>query len=608
MDEKTYGELIGADEDKVISDFMRLMDLGLVQEFDGKRCVFETMSNGVLRSINDLKEIELALKVADEVFSQKKDEADRILYAIMKTQDKYNEKEHLSFNAEAIFNCFREIKNGVMFVTRNGDAREIVSNVINKNLYDLNFEERVRTKAKVFLTERSFKDRVDKDWRPTWRFACISLEDIGFLIDVVHLNYKMIVELDKSIDLFKEKPINRNNFNYFPKVSLIYAISCMEQFISDKRKLENLSPSSLFHKNLDELKEIAYNLRTYVESVGKLPVLKKDANNKFSNLIEKDYLRVRAFDNDLSKVNETVFEDMNFNNSSVNGQGANSMSSFGREENPILDSASFGGNAVNKGSYNDDCVITAEHPSLNGVKLLVVADGVGGSENGYLASTLFSVDMHNWFNNLTVSDLQNNDVSVLLTNAIKASDRHIADVYSNMRPSPCTVASCILITNDNTYVSSVGDTRVYLEKSGQLNPIKRCENHLDKANKLGVDILFDDVETASRAPEGYIGYGSSKWYYCDPMVDVIPTASYDGILAVTDGVYKDVDDTNLNAIFEGCYSDDVAESICALAHHGEISPIYDNIGYHKTDAGLRLHDDASVAVYKKYAKVRTYEY
>ena len=83
----------------------------------------------------------------------------------------------------------------------------------------------------------------------------------------------------------------------------------------------------------------------------------------------------------------------------------------------ILDSLSNVGLVRNN---NEDRVTTIVHPKNSNLKLLAVADGVGGYENGEIASNFTITTLQKWFTNLS-EDLINNSkyISKSVTQIIK---------------------------------------------------------------------------------------------------------------------------------------------------------------------------------------------
>lgn len=250
---------------------------------------------------------------------------------------------------------------------------------------------------------------------------------------------------------------------------------------------------------------------------------------------------------------------------------------------------------------NDDLATVEEHEKIPGMKLMVVVDGVSEGGMGYLASHLFCTSISDWFQKL--NDFTNMEEK--LVNVIKKADKNI---YNHYFGGAQAVASVILITPKDTYISTVGDTRVYLERSGILNRVNRIEKRYDKALKLGV--TDNEAEyRARRMPEGYIGLGSDNWCFCNPEVLKIPSNSYDSIMAVTDGVYNELTDEMLSKIFNNCYSDDIADTVVNLASFNMVNESYQHLNLQSKPSSYR--DDSTIAIYKKnpiLRKRKTYTY
>ena len=276
------------------------------------------------------------------------------------------------------------------------------------------------------------------------------------------------------------------------------------------------------------------------------------------------------------------------------------------EDDFILDTCSHIG-ATHE--VNQDYSIVCSHPSLEGVELMVVADGVSQSKHGEDASRMFCDEMKKWFCSLNERDFEGY-FSRNLKRAIRNADKKIGFENDLKDENNVTVGSVVVITPNDTYISTVGDTRVYLEADGSLEAIKRIECMYDKMLSLGAyqDGSRKDDGLDKYRPEGYIGYGLDNVGLCNPEVVCINSSDYTGILAVTDGVYDRISENDLDILFTRCNPYDISKIIVERAAEGYVSnPRYNEL---ISNSKKRGGDDMTVAVYKKnrqYEKIKEYK-
>lgn len=234
---------------------------------------------------------------------------------------------------------------------------------------------------------------------------------------------------------------------------------------------------------------------------------------------------------------------------------------------------------------NEDASIVLNHPKIDDLKLMVVADGVGGSCHGEIAAQSFCRYMGDWFKHIDV------DEANFLPHMIKVADRLIYSDNKRAGIQSSTVASVVLITPENTHIATVGDTRVYIIKDEKLKRIERPETFYEKALITG-DFLGVDVERAKMMPEGYIGHGMPE--LCNPD-DLVIDNDYDGILAITDGVYKQLSDEQLEKIILNCDLSEVVSYMVNLAAGSKLEN--DKYTDLNIDVSMKSNDNVTVAAF-----------
>lgn len=252
-----------------------------------------------------------------------------------------------------------------------------------------------------------------------------------------------------------------------------------------------------------------------------------------------------------------------------------------------------------KNDRNDDASLIMQHPDYPDYKLMIVADGVGSCKRGDLAAKMFCEKMQEWFGKLSLDSFENN-FNEKLENAIKCADKEIAQFNKDVGCYNVTVGSVVVITPQDTYYCTVGDTRIYFEYDEKLVRVERIENLHDKALKYDAyekGLLPEDDGYNKERPEGYIGYGVDKFGLCQPVVNNISSDSYDGILMMSDGVYKEINDLELQVLFNECSPQDIASCIVERAAYGYIkNSSYEYLNSVRRRAG---RDNITANVYKK---------
>ena len=221
---------------------------------------------------------------------------------------------------------------------------------------------------------------------------------------------------------------------------------------------------------------------------------------------------------------------------------------------------------------NQDYYKAVHHPIFNNICLMVVADGVGSYEYSDIVSEYFCKYIAKWFTNL--KKINENTFAKELEIAIINADAAVADYCAEKGIKGATVASVAVIAPDKTYISSVGDTRAYLVKDGSLERVKRFESSYEERMAYGLPIL-EPIEISKIRPSGYIGYNDTD--ICNIDTKVFETKDIDGLILVTDGIYKETTDNELELIVNNCNPNDVAEEIVGLSAKGKVSNKYNDL-------------------------------
>ena len=218
--------------------------------------------------------------------------------------------------------------------------------------------------------------------------------------------------------------------------------------------------------------------------------------------------------------------------------------------------------------------------------LAVLADGMGGLSGGERVSQKIVMEA------LTFgSTLQANQVPTALPGMVAGINHAVNQMLGpkGLYTSGSTVVSALITGNALRWIS-VGDSRIYLYRDGQISQLSR--DH-DLLQDWMPDILEGKRSMAEslRDPNGrkltsFIGMGELR--HVDYNRTPIPLLPGDRVLLMSDGVYGTVSDAEMAAILRDCGSVQLAASHIGQRIMGAALPYQDNytlivLGYDPPD-------------------------
>lgn len=109
---------------------------------------------------------------------------------------------------------------------------------------------------------------------------------------------------------------------------------------------------------------------------------------------------------------------------------------------------------------NEDCVLSLSHIKNKTIKLLLVADGMGGKDDGDIASNYVVSSIAKWFQNKDIKTLNDTQKTISLLNRyIKLLNTKLINTYGINHLG--TTLSLALINKHETIILNIGDSRVY---------------------------------------------------------------------------------------------------------------------------------------------------
>ncbi len=207
-------------------------------------------------------------------------------------------------------------------------------------------------------------------------------------------------------------------------------------------------------------------------------------------------------------------------------------------------------------SFGLSDVVNREEVKEKGL-LAVVADGMGGLEDGDRMSSMVVVSMLEGFD----KNSGMNDPSSLLLKLLDDANDAVNDDLGPEKTGQCgsTVVS-VIIRDRMLYYLSVGDSHIYLYRKGVLKQINRDHNYaaqLDEMARNG-EISLDEaaLDPQRAALTSFIGMGDIE--LVDRNEQPIPLEAGDRILLMSDGVYGTIHDEGIalameEPLIKACY-------------------------------------------------------
>ncbi len=264
---------------------------------------------------------------------------------------------------------------------------------------------------------------------------------------------------------------------------------------------------------------------------------------------------------------------------------------FNKRKKDVLTSITDTGLVRNN---NEDCVTTLIHPQNSKIKLLAVADGIGGCPKGEVASKYVITKLEEWFIN------ENKDIFKSINILSKIIYQKIVNINNELykqeyNSSKCgTTLTCAIVTEKDTIIANIGDSRAYVLNNNEIHQITKDDSVVWHYYEQG--ILTKD-ELRFHVNNSLITKCIGHEYNTKPSIITISNKEYKCLLLLTDGVTDCLSDDKIKFIVNKNDSSDIAKKLINEA-------VY-NKQYDKIPKGLAFNnivngkDNASVALYIK---------
>lgn len=195
--------------------------------------------------------------------------------------------------------------------------------------------------------------------------------------------------------------------------------------------------------------------------------------------------------------------------------------------------------------------------------MIVVCDGMGGFENGSFVSQMAVKELLEAYR--AQSPLQN--VSDFFLHCVSLLDERVSSLSDESGRSirAGSTLSAVYIDNNHLHWVSVGDSRIYIFRNGELIQITNDQNYFYVLNKQLEAGIISEEEYAQESSRGeglisFLGVGGL------PVIDYnarpFGLMSEDQILIMSDGLYKLVPDSEVCSIISNFSN--VSEALEAL--------------------------------------------
>lgn len=206
---------------------------------------------------------------------------------------------------------------------------------------------------------------------------------------------------------------------------------------------------------------------------------------------------------------------------------------------------------------NEDATLAIYHPKSKNLKLLIVADGMGGKEHGEFASNFVVEKLQKWFIEKDVKTL--NDVKKtreLLIKYIKRINNEIIKKCGENKSG--TTLTISILGKRKTLIANVGDSRAYIYKNQELIQVTEDDSDVwyyhKYANLNKEDLRFFSNNNIINA---CVGLSEDL---CRVSITVLDN-DYDMMLLLTDGVTDLIKDKKIKKIIKSNKKEKILDKI-----------------------------------------------
>ena len=419
------------------------------------------------------------------------------------------------------------------------DWVETASTIINSNSQDV-FPDSFTSANDARKNIRSSTSSID--------FIEYTLENAlliygSYLADLHNSDIANLDGLQKAVELNKRYP----NYNIVLEAVKIIDNKDINPFIYFKEHKNEYMALTKIVSDI-RFKSSWYSLGKEVDPEGER--VRNEIDTKGSKMIDVRYSLSKLY-HDYEKISN--IDKINIYNKTINNCLVDILNGcqFNNKHNDYaLNGELFATQDVGKERDNqEDSVIIMVHPNNPDFKLLAVADGMGGYEGGEIASSTTIKKISEWFSNLSEEYYYNPDLIMNEMNLNITRINNELNDYCEKRNSKCgTTLTCAIVTEKETVVSHIGDSRCYLLKDGHVNLLTQDQSVVwpevidpsseEKRTAYPFELSHEEIDELRFKPYSYaltscIGCNNES---VNPLYWKIDNDSYDTLLVTSDGV------------------------------------------------------------------------
>jgi protein phosphatase len=436
-----------------------------------------------------------------------------------------------------------------------------VSNIIYKNVYSgtnpVNFTSRVR-EAVSTAKQVDFVNYILDEAIIIYNSAKELVDDIDNDVDNKNLqrHFPMFSHIKKAIDILKDK--NNNSIIYYlynrtELFELIEAI-CQTTFKQQWYQKDNIDKDTRnnFHRQIKTLAESSKTTKTLRRMLAKETKVVRGIRN-----LEINYEAINICQREIMLGNQV--------------RNAHNEYSLGSH---LYASQDVGKKRKNQ----EDSVLILEHEENPKFKILAVADGMGGHAAGEVASSFVLERIAIWFNRLSPDFYEYPEqLQLVFTNELKKISKELYSYLGSSKKQLVggTTFTGAIITENQTVIASVGDSRAYTAKDNQINLVTKDESVVwfelaKEKEKESKELTQEDIDNLRFAPKNNLilrCIGDKELNYIQSTL--LDNNSYNQLLIFSDGITDILSSEDIKVICATTPPEQLAEVFVNYAiNHG----------------------------------------
>ena len=233
----------------------------------------------------------------------------------------------------------------------------------------------------------------------------------------------------------------------------------------------------------------------------------------------------------------------------------------------------------------EDAVLLIKDKENPKFKMIAVADGMGGCENGEIASDITINKLKEWFENLDEEKKKyfHTGVFGLKDELQELIEKDIQiQVEYQTRYLGGTTLVCAIVGEKDTLIANIGDSRAYIINDGKLKQVSREDTVAQQNLEKGYTPNKEASRFDQRSNEITQCIGMDRKDLNHPHIEIIDNKDYDMLVLFSDGVTDCLSDEDIAIVCRNSDRKDFAKKIVEKAiRHDSIRPEeyanYDNL-------------------------------